>query len=345
MSIDDDRTDQCANQHNPCELLIDFQGARGTVDIWDMTDKNSPFLVSSTPYEGNQYTHSGWWSADKNYIFIHDELDEQRLGLNTTLRTLDITNLTSPVVTHTWTGPYTAIDHNGFTKGDRYYMSNYRAGLTVLDVSNPNDISMAGYFDTFSIPAENTAGFNSVWGTYPYLASGNLLASDIEYGLFVLKDKSQLSGYTPSAHIASCSAFKSGGEDAGGNAGDNPNSSEPVDSDGDGVNDNLDAFPNDPAETVDSDGDGVGDNGDAFPDNAAASVDADGDGVPDAWNTGCDQTCQADSGLKPESNTANPESGTGVISRLLKFLNSIFSSIVFALFSGFSLDWFSGSEN
>ena len=32
------------------------------------------------------------------------------------------------------------------------------------------------------------------------------------------------------------------------------------DTDGDGVNDDLDAFPNDPGDSVDSDGDGFGDN-------------------------------------------------------------------------------------
>jgi subtilisin len=37
------------------------------------------------------------------------------------------------------------------------------------------------------------------------------------------------------------------------------------DSDGDGVDDIIDAFPNDPNETTDSDGDGVGDNADVFP--------------------------------------------------------------------------------
>ena len=39
-------------------------------------------------------------------------------------------------------------------------------------------------------------------------------------------------------------------------------SSTPPDSDGDGVADASDAFPNDPNETTDSDGDGIGDNGD-----------------------------------------------------------------------------------
>jgi subtilisin family serine protease len=38
-----------------------------------------------------------------------------------------------------------------------------------------------------------------------------------------------------------------------------------LDSDGDGVGDIDDAFPNDPDETADTDGDGIGDNGDAFP--------------------------------------------------------------------------------
>ena len=38
-----------------------------------------------------------------------------------------------------------------------------------------------------------------------------------------------------------------------------------VDTDGDGVDDDLDAFPDNPAESADSDGDGMGDNRDAFP--------------------------------------------------------------------------------
>ncbi len=54
-----------------------------------------------------------------------------------------------------------------------------------------------------------------------------------------------------------------------------------VDTDGDGVLDINDAFPNDPTETTDTDGDGVGDNGDAFPNDASETVDTDGDGVGD----------------------------------------------------------------
>ena len=43
------------------------------------------------------------------------------------------------------------------------------------------------------------------------------------------------------------------------------------DSDGDGVSDDTDAFPNDPTEWADTDGDGVGDNADAFPNDPTRS--------------------------------------------------------------------------
>ncbi|MDB2380888.1 hypothetical protein N9W12_08405 [Luminiphilus sp.] len=73
-----------------------------------------------------------------------------------------------------------------------------------------------------------------------------------------------------------------------------------TDTDGDGVADGEDGFPEDPAASVDTDGDGMPDNWnenatdeqiaaseltiDAFAEDPAASVDTDGDGMPDDWN-------------------------------------------------------------
>ncbi len=57
------------------------------------------------------------------------------------------------------------------------------------------------------------------------------------------------------------------------------------DSDGDGVIDSLDAFPNDPSETTDTDGDGIGDNSDPYPNdptNGGTPTDSDGDRVEDS---------------------------------------------------------------
>jgi len=53
------------------------------------------------------------------------------------------------------------------------------------------------------------------------------------------------------------------------------------DDDNDGVLDIYDAFPFDPAESADSDGDGVGDNADVFPYDSTEWADFDGDGIGD----------------------------------------------------------------
>ena len=81
----------------------------------------------------------------------------------------------------------------------------------------------------------------------------------------------------------------------GGGSSNSNDDSQPeiVDSDGDGVADGNDAFPNDATETTDSDGDGVGDNGDAFPDDANETADTDGDGVGDNGDN-CLDTANAD---------------------------------------------------
>ena len=57
--------------------------------------------------------------------------------------------------------------------------------------------------------------------------------------------------------------------------------SETTDSDNDGTGDNADVFPNDASETTDSDNDGVGDNADVFPNDASETADSDNDGVGD----------------------------------------------------------------
>ena len=42
-----------------------------------------------------------------------------------------------------------------------------------------------GYFDTY--PNNDSANFNGAWNVYPYFASGNIIVSDIEGGLFIIK--------------------------------------------------------------------------------------------------------------------------------------------------------------
>jgi hypothetical protein len=84
-------------------------------------------------------------------------------------------------------GANTSTDHNGYTIGDRYYVSHYKRGLVIFDVTNPRALTEVGSFDTYLSPSANSAGTDGAWGVYPFLPSGTLLVSDIENGLFLLR--------------------------------------------------------------------------------------------------------------------------------------------------------------
>ncbi len=180
---------QCINAVTTCDLLYDFNET--TFVIWDISNPNDPRQLSSTTYANVGYTHSGWPTEDSRYLLVNDETDELNVGLNTTIRIFDLSVLDLapdlPVV-EVWTGPTAAIDHNGFVRGNRYYLSNYTRGLTILDISDPTNIpqSAVGHFDTFT--SSDARAFSGAWGVYPFLPSGNILVSDINGGLFVLED-------------------------------------------------------------------------------------------------------------------------------------------------------------
>lgn len=187
LTINDPRAQiDCVQANNSdCLVFLDFNEDR--LRVWDHTNKNQAIELGSSSYPNAEYTHSGWWSEDKQFVIVHDELDEQRHSLNTTLNIFDISSLSTPTLVGTWTGPTGAIDHNGFVRGNRYYMSNYERGLTVLDITDPSDPIEVGFFDTY--PVSDNPGFNGAWGVYPFLPSGNILVSDINSGLYIIQDQ------------------------------------------------------------------------------------------------------------------------------------------------------------
>ncbi len=186
LLITDARTAQCAPGHDPCEILVDYN--ENTVDLWDVTEKTTPVMLSSTTYNDVSFTHSGWPTADQRRVFVHDELEEIRRGLFTQIYTMNLDDLRNPFIQVSYQGPDTTTDHNGYTKGDLYYVSHYRRGLVVFDVSNPMQLRELAYFDTFLSPAANSAGTDGAWGVYPFFPSGTVVISDINNGLFVLRD-------------------------------------------------------------------------------------------------------------------------------------------------------------
>lgn len=192
INIKDTRVQSdCGISEGSCTVFLDFNEKE--IKLWDISEPENAKQLSQVSYNdvpvNSQYVHSGWGTDDQQYILVHDEFDEARAGLNSTVRIFSISDLKNPVQVGQWTGPTAAIDHNGFVRGNRYYMSNYTRGLTILDITDPTTPQEVGFFDTF--PSFNNASFNGAWGVYPFLPSGNILVSDINSGLYVLRDNAK----------------------------------------------------------------------------------------------------------------------------------------------------------
>jgi len=157
------------------------------VVIVDVTDKANPIQIATINYSNIKYTHQGWFTEDQKYFIVGDELDETNFGNNTRTLVFDFTDLDNPVNHMEYFGPTSAIDHNGYVNGNLYFLANYKAGVRVIDLTNISSSSMSevGYFDTY--PSSDTVGFSGAWNVYPYFSSGNIIISDLQGGLFIIR--------------------------------------------------------------------------------------------------------------------------------------------------------------
>ena len=161
-----------------------------TVSIQDVTDKKNVKVLSRADYPTPGYTHQGWFTDDQRHWYLNDELDETG-GIGKAVegtRTLifDVSDLEQPVMRNEYIGPTKASDHNLYVKGDRLYQSNYKAGLRILDISDPVNPKEVGYLDTN--PGENTPGFQGSWNNYPFFKNGAIGVVSIGEGLFMVRD-------------------------------------------------------------------------------------------------------------------------------------------------------------
>lgn len=167
------------------EILIGSN--ENEIVITDITDKQNPKAIATIGYSNIGYTHQGWFTEDMTYFILGDELDERDLGLNTRSIIFDFSDLDNPFFHMNYFGQSAAIDHNGYVKGNSYYLANYTAGMRVLSLSNisNNTINEIAFFD--SHPENNNTSFNGAWSVYPYFPSGNIIISDINRGLFIVR--------------------------------------------------------------------------------------------------------------------------------------------------------------
>ncbi len=195
---------QCVNYQGPdpdhAGDEICFASNEDTLTVVDVTNKSAPVQLARKTYLGSGYTHQGWLTEDQRYFLLDDELDELNQGHNTRTRIWDVQDLSNPFIIGTYDAPVASTDHNQYVKDGYTYQSNYTSGVRILDLTEvaSGTLTEAGYFDTY--PSNNSPGFNGTWSNYPYFASGIVIASGIDEGLFVLQPT--LENIDPSISIA-----------------------------------------------------------------------------------------------------------------------------------------------
>jgi choice-of-anchor B domain-containing protein len=168
--------------------LAFMANAEAGIDIADVTNPASMPTIGSVTYPGLRYAHQGWLSDDQRYFYFNDELDGPAQGFPYAYtRVFDVSDPTTPTLVGGFSGAVTtAVDHNLYVKGRYIYESNYTSGLRVFDrVPDPVNCREVAWIDTH--PENNGNSYNGTWSNYPYFASGTILISDINRGLFIVR--------------------------------------------------------------------------------------------------------------------------------------------------------------
>ena len=151
-------------------------------------------VIDNYPEEG--YNHSSWLNGDGNLLVMADETAGSDLKL---VDISDPLNISANDI-HTFfselegaAAPGSPVAHNPYIQGDLVYVSYYHDGVQVFDISNPLNIQLVAYYDTYP---ENTGygGYEGCWGVYPFLPSGTIIASDMTHGLYLMQLSEEILG-------------------------------------------------------------------------------------------------------------------------------------------------------
>ncbi|MEZ4886892.1 MAG: choice-of-anchor B family protein [Chitinophagales bacterium] len=151
----------------------------GQLAVVNVANKSNP-TVLGTKLTPKLFTHAVWVSDNNQTAFV---TDEKSGGWVVAYDVSDVSDISE--LDRYQSFPTTnVIPHNTFVEGNFVINSYYTSGVVVLDATHPDNLIEVGHYDTSAGFSGN--GFNGCWGVYPYLPSGNIIATDIETGLYVL---------------------------------------------------------------------------------------------------------------------------------------------------------------
>lgn len=191
----------------------------GKTLIWDVTDKNNIVELASFRLPGLVFSHNGATTAEQDFLFIGDEVDELvQAGWvfsfifaqpvaeptnkpQTGTYVVDIRDLDNPVFFERFEDGTVGLDHNFVVEGDKLIIASYTSGTRVLEIGRDanGDVTLAPLAEMDSEPRlqENilninqeerfSTAFMGQWGIYAFPGSDTIIASDINNGLIAMK--------------------------------------------------------------------------------------------------------------------------------------------------------------
>lgn len=160
----------------------------GELTIYDITDKKNPIRLGGTP-TSFEFTHNAWLSDDGTHIFTTDE------RANAFVDAYDITdfdNIRRVSSIRSRRNGGDVLPHNTHYYNGYLITSWYGDGVVIVDANKPDNLVIVGRYDTNT---EASSGGIGCWGAYPFLPSGLILASDRQFGLYVLQPTYERASY------------------------------------------------------------------------------------------------------------------------------------------------------
>lgn len=177
---------------------IAYLNDEDAMHVVDFTNIKAPTILGAlTSYIDQGYNHSGWVHEDDSTYVMLDETSGKRIKI------IDVGDLSDIKVTDVISArPDTIniIGHNALINGDYAYISYYGDGIYVYDLADRYDVKLVAFYDTYP---GNSGGGRGCWGVYPFLPSGNILASDRTTGLNIMQFEKPVINYKVLANSVS----------------------------------------------------------------------------------------------------------------------------------------------
>jgi len=155
--------------------------------IFDMHDPLAPVELAKMSTGG--YNHNSWLTAKGDFAYYTEEIPAGQ-----PVRIVDLRKLKEGDIESAGTilnrgipgGPSAPIPHNLYIKDNWLFVSQYEDGLLLYDISNPLQPALLDRYDSHPENIQYN-GYYGNWGSYPWLPSGNIVTTDMQNGIFMLK--------------------------------------------------------------------------------------------------------------------------------------------------------------